>query len=169
MASRIHPNAASFKKAMRHHAKVRIPGLAVDHTRLIALLVFREIILRSVVDKGFYRAGHNVSVNRRDFSQPLTPVAPDEGILRGLSDLKLGDTIFITNALPYAEVIEHGLYPDPVTLGTYLRRGQIKGSHRGPGYFVFSERGFSRQAPKGVYRQSVQAALAKLRAAGALA
>lgn len=51
------------------------------------------------------------------------------------------------NNSPYAGVVEFGGYPDPVKLGTWNKR---KGS-----YEIRSARGFSKQAPVGMFRLSL--------------
>ena len=63
---------------------------------------------------------------------------------------------------PGAEVIENGGYPTPVKRGSYVRQGRPGA----PGYFILSAGGFSRQAPRGVYRVSVAEVVAKFRAGG---
>lgn len=54
----------------------------------------------------------------------------------------LGKTIYFTNNTPYANVIEYGGYPDPVSLGT----------NTGAGFQKLSTGGYSKQAPSGVVR-----------------
>lgn len=70
---------------------------------------------------------------------------------------------YLVNNLPYAEVIEYGYYPDPPEHGTYVPRGKSKYGITGPGWVQRSEGGFSRQAPYGVARISVEFAESKLR------
>jgi hypothetical protein len=52
-----------------------------------------------------------------------------------LSEFELGDIFFFTNNLPYARVVEFGLYPNPPKKGT----GKTVG-------------GFSKLAPQGMVR-----------------
>lgn len=54
-----------------------------------------------------------------------------------LTDLRLGDTFWLANALPYIRVLEYGLYPNPPKKGT----GKTVG-------------GYSTQAPSGMVRVS---------------
>lgn len=59
---------------------------------------------------------------------------------------KNGGKMFLFNNSPYAQVIEFGGYPDPVKKGTYIK---------GRGYVKRSQRGYSKQAPKGHFRIGV--------------
>lgn len=56
----------------------------------------------------------------------------------------LGKRTYFFNNLPYAEVVEYGLYPNPVKRGSKKRKGK--------GYVKYSEGGYSKQAPMGMMR-----------------
>ena len=58
----------------------------------------------------------------------------------------LGEKIYLTNPLPYANVVEYGGYPIPVKQGSYID-GQ---------YQVLSVNGYSKQAPNGMVRINLQ-------------
>jgi hypothetical protein len=63
--------------------------------------------------------------------------------------LKIGQTFYMANSLPYARTVEYGKYPNPPKNPT--------------GKTV---NGFSRQAPAGMARIAVDKGIAKLRARG---
>lgn len=63
---------------------------------------------------------------------------------------------YLTSTCDYINVLEFGGYPNPPLLGTYLKAGQSKDGHVGPGHYVFSENGFSRKAPNGMVRIVVE-------------
>lgn len=102
--------------------------------RVTVIKFFSQIVQASPVDTGRFRANWFATI-----STPSTRVQPDskktedqvnQRIVRKVN-VSVGKRIFyLTNNLPYAEVIEFGGYPD----GPKVKKG------------------FSRQAPKGVVR-----------------
>jgi hypothetical protein len=116
-------------------AASRLLGITVNNmVRLIALHVYSGVILKTPVDEGYLRAAWNISLNEPIFIE--TPGAHGSAALP--TDLGFFPRIFITNGLPYAAVVEYGLYAGigPLT---------VSGSNpnTGPGTF-------SRQAPAGM-------------------
>lgn len=89
--------------------------------RKLGLEAYRGILLRSPVDTGRFRASHRISLNRID-----TTVEPERTLgakftigaepggselaqaLSTLGSCTWGDTIHITNNLPYAKKLEDG-------------------------------------------------------------
>lgn len=76
------------------------------------LSVFSNVLLKSPVDTGRFRANWNVSASTPDNS---TSVSTDKQGLATVSkaaikinSYKAGPTIYITNALPYAQRLEYG-------------------------------------------------------------
>ena len=59
---------------------------------------------------------------------------------------------YLTNSLAYIGVLEYGGYPNPPKKGTYLTSKQSKDGKTGPGYFKFSQGGYSAKAPNGMVR-----------------
>ena len=57
--------------------------------------------------------------------------------------------------MPYIAVLEYGGYPDPPKKGTHLTSKQSKDGKSGPGYFKFSQNGYSAKAPNGMVRITV--------------
>ena len=142
----------------------------------VALEIYRRIIIRSPVDRGFYRASHNISVGASDISMPTEPSTSRGGAkatgseeqkffngLAALADIDVKSAIWLTTNLPYSEVIENGGYPTPVKKGSYIRKGRPGA----PGHFILSAGGFSRQAPAGVYRISAHEVIARIESSGA--
>jgi hypothetical protein len=121
-------------------AKVKEDMASVSRQGAIAL--FTDIIMQTPVDQGRLRANWNCSLS-----------APDEGTSLAWDDsgsytiskmtssvlaMSVKDTVYLTNALPYAATVEYGLYPNPPKRPT----GKTAG-------------GYSIQAPAGMVRVSV--------------
>ena len=68
---------------------------------------------------------------------------------KALTRLKIGQTFYLANNLPYARVVEYGMYPNPPKNPT--------------GKTI---NGFSKQAPAGMVRTNVNKAKAKLASRG---
>ncbi len=78
--------------------------------RKIALDLLLRLLLESPVDTGRFRANWRVGVNRVDLTvDDRTDLfeAQDDG-MGEIAAAKFGDTIYITNNLPYAEALEDG-------------------------------------------------------------
>lgn len=90
-----------------------------------------------------------------------------------VSRLPAYSTTFLANLMPYAPVVEYGGYPKSVKLGTWIpprfrgklgddakvTRTAVVGKRKKKTvatHVQFSEGGFSRQAPKGMARVSIQ-------------
>jgi len=70
-----------------------------------ALSVFGRIILRTPVDTGRLRGNWQVQLNKPAKGTLTTTKAQSPDAAK---KAKLGDSVFITNNLPYAQVIENG-------------------------------------------------------------
>ena len=68
-----------------------------------ALSLFGKIVVRTPVDTGRLRGNWQVQLN----SAP-TGILEGTKVQSGSTKAKLGDSIYIVNNLPYAEVIENG-------------------------------------------------------------
>lgn len=91
--------------------------------RKVVLDMYLGILLRSIVDKGRFRASHRIGINAED-SSVASPYTGDEPSLRdtvqfqsasaeelglalsAVSRLRFGDTAYLTNSLPYAAKLE---------------------------------------------------------------
>lgn len=110
-------------------------GITVSNmVRLLALHIFSGIVQKTPVDKGYLRAAWNLSLNREEYV--TTPGVSGNHNLP--SQLGLFPRVFITNGLPYAAVVEYGLYPG---IGDKTKQGSNPSTGSGI---------FSRQAPKGM-------------------
>lgn len=99
-----------------------------------SLQVLSAVDLRTPVDEGRLRGNNNVAVGKVDTKNDYTS-DPKARALQNLADFELGDTIYVTNNVEYAEVVEFGLYGNP------------PGSANGPK----TRGGFSIQSPAGMY------------------
>jgi hypothetical protein len=112
-------------------AKAKENGAAV--ARKVALELQAKVIEKSPVDTGMLRANWNVSLNLMDTAEYGSDMSGSTAIARGVGELfsfKVGDSIYITNNMPYVANLEFGLYGDgDKTSG-----------------------GFSKQAPQGFVR-----------------
>jgi hypothetical protein len=114
---------------------------------------FSRIIQKSPVDTGNFRNNWNFAVGEPDASNE-TRTGGGEGLfaqeIRGTVAAKIklnGETVYLTNSLPYAHVLEYGLYPNPPKLGS-KKRGEV-------GYAIHTIGGYSMQAPHGMVRVTV--------------
>lgn len=86
-------------------------NIAEEELKSIFGDVFRTAVKLSPVYTGAYRASWRISFNvaRTDVTAPGTPENPRRGAaFRWPAGFKLGDTVIISNAQPYAELIEYG-------------------------------------------------------------
>ena len=94
-----------------------------------------DIIMDTPVLSGRLRNNWMVSVNKG--SNETTERTGNESIGRvNAVKFKLGDTLYLTNNLPYAERIEFGLYPIPSKTGKTVN-------------------GFSAKSPQGMCRKNI--------------
>jgi hypothetical protein len=104
--------------------KAKENGAAV--ARKVALELQARVIEKSPVDKGFLRANWNVSLNLMDTAEYSSDISGSTAIARGVGELfsfKVGDSIYITNNLPYVGKLEFGLYGDgEKTSGGYSKQ-----------------------------------------------
>jgi len=147
MTKIIKPDALS--KTLKNALKV-LKGVGEKQAnfayRYAGIKLFSTVIVASPVDTGRFRA-----------SWLITTGTPAEGT-RSVGQKSKGDAyvlgkfpknalnagkIFMTNNLPYAQVLEFGKYPSPVKRGTYIGKGK---------YEIKSSGGFSKLAPTGMVR-----------------
>ena len=91
--------------------KEDLDELAESHVKEVIGTIFRAAVKFSPVYTGAFRASWRVSFNeiRTDVTNGRSPQAPIRGAaFRWPSGFKLGDTVYISNNQPYAELIEHG-------------------------------------------------------------
>jgi hypothetical protein len=109
------------------------------------------VVLLTPVDTG--RARSNWSISRGE--SPSAVIRPAGGTpldaTRAASELtSLGvyQTVWITNSLPYIRVLEYGGYPQEPVRGSWDRQAKR--------WIVKSVGGYSRQAPRGMVRITVE-------------
>lgn len=114
--------------------------------RRVGLDCLKGVIQKSPVDTGTFRASHAIGINKLNPETVEYGVTPSnaEAIAMKQADklkkVKEYDTVIIANSLPYAQTLEFGGY--------------------GPGQKTSG--GFSKQAPKGVYRVTLEEVDGKL-------
>lgn len=128
--------------------------------RKIALDLFSAVILRTPVDTGMLRGNWQVGVGTIPSGTAEKADKTGARVLRELQSkvdqAHWGTSIYLVNNLPYASVVEYGAFPNPVKRGTYVKTGQTKYGITGPGFVKRSAGGFSKQAPAGMVRISVE-------------
>ena len=109
----------------------------------VGMRLGQSLVLKSPVDTGRFRgnwqygAGKiNTDTNGREDRSGSSSMGR---IVEGLNSWRTGEMVYITNSLPYARVIEYGLF------------GKPPGSANGPK----TVGGYSRQAPAGMVRLTV--------------
>nr|BDD47044.1 hypothetical protein 14 [bacterium] len=119
--------------------------------RKTTLDVFSRIVKRTPVDTGRTRGNWQVSVAAPASGTVEDTEDPTNDISREIEQAQMTDSIFLTNNAPWILKLEYGGYPNPPERGTYIprRRG-------GPRYEQRSKEGFSKQAPKGMVRVTLE-------------
>lgn len=138
----------------------QINDLTVKQTeQIIKKTVFdltSSIIQDTPVDSGRLRANWLVSFNTPiDAELKLEDKEGDATIAKAkalINGNKIPLVYWIQNNLPYANVVEFGLYPNPVKLGSRTKQA-TKGSP--VKYQVLSVGGFSAKAPQGMVRINI--------------
>lgn len=98
--------------------------------------VFTSVNFKSAVDTGRFRANWNVSYGAPDLTvTDSTDQTRAEREIAKVDALPVGGVIYLCNSLPYARVLEYGLYPNPPKNPT----GKTVG-------------GYSKQTPQGMVR-----------------
>jgi len=111
--------------------------------RGVALELIKNVIAQTPVDKGTLRNNWRTGINTRNGRSLLSEDPSGERAMtearKKIKPVKGDETIVFSNNLPYAPVVEFGLYPNPPKNPT--------------GKTI---NGFSTQAPKGMSRISVE-------------
>lgn len=140
----------SLNKKLEKHAMGREAGV-----KQVALMISSAVIMRTPVMTGRARGNWFPAVNEPsgDVNDQAKQVersgasnARVEGFV-GKNDLA-GNVFWLSNNLPYIGQLEWGGYP------TYVKRGTWMGP--GKGYEIRSAAGFSKQAPSGMVRVTLE-------------
>jgi len=100
-----------------NRACVNIQNTSESRIRKVALAAYREINRGSPVDKGTFRANWVASIDTIDRSSDLSKTGKDvnEAVTTATAVItngaKLGTTVYISNAVPYAGKLEDGYSP----------------------------------------------------------
>jgi len=116
-------------------------GRVDDVVRKVALDMQKSMIFKAPVDSGRMRANFQCGldeINRRNGYLPGSDALARTA--QRLIEWKPGQDIYLTNSVPYAKVVEFGLY------------GKPPGSANGPK----TVNGYSKQAPAGYARLTAQ-------------
>lgn len=125
-----------------------------DVIRAVVFELLRMIVVRTPVDTG--RAAGSWMVRGGETDQFVLPesshMSREEAVALAMERVKSVDFSnpflmwWIYNNLPYIEVLEYGLYPNPPEKGSYVK---------GVGYVIKTVAGYSKQAPAGMVRISI--------------
>jgi hypothetical protein len=100
-----------------NRACVNMQNVSEARVKKVALAAYREINKSSPVDKGTFRANWVASIDTPDRSADLSKTSKDvsESVTKATAVItngaKLGTTVVISNAVPYAGKLEDGYSP----------------------------------------------------------
>lgn len=79
--------------------------------RKVGLDAYRGLLGRSPVDTGRFRGNWRIGINSVDKSttEETAPAGEKAAALEQIGAAKFGDSIYLSNNLPYAGVLEHGM------------------------------------------------------------
>lgn len=118
------------------------------------------VVLMTPVETGRARSSWNVSLGSPlgTYPPPGQQTYDQNNAMTQAGSLlaSLGEyqTVWIASGLPYIKVLEYGGYPDPPQRGSYDRAARQ--------WVIKSVGGYSRQAPRGMVRVTVEAVRAAL-------
>lgn len=123
--------------------------------RKVLLDMLATVVKRTPVDTGMLRANWQYgagempsgTIDTEDLSDEGRATVAREAAVIGSTKLMLGYVHYLTNNLPYAEVVEYGMYPNPPERGS-KKRGETE-------YTIHVVDGYSKQAPAGMVRITV--------------
>ena len=141
----------SFEKRIET-ASVKLLGRSEKRMKKSIKRLGVDVIMKTPVDKGvlinnWYASNRQVP-NRTTIQADPSGAKSIARLDKALARFKLGQTFFLANNLPYARVVEFGLYPNPPKNPT--------------GKTV---NGFSKKAPRGMVRIALQRFKARIKGA----
>jgi hypothetical protein len=158
-------NVDEWSINLRRAEQALVPGEVLKLQRKLVFLTlgaaveiapgrFRRIsgvVLLTPVDTGRARSSWNVSIGTPDGSYPATVRrrTRTDAATSALRSLGAYQTVWIASGLPYIKVLEYGGYPQNPVQGSWDRKART--------WVIKSEGGYSRQAPRGMVRVTVQA------------
>lgn len=103
MASRFAQDISKFVRKTQLRADLVLRKVALD--------AYRGLLNRSPVKTGRFRGNWRCSIGTADLTTTTSvlPTGEDSAVVKTIGDAKFGDTILLSNNLPYAGVLEHGM------------------------------------------------------------
>jgi hypothetical protein len=158
-------NAAAFNRELAEFSAVTLAGEMQTFAREIALEALARIVERTPVDEGIARGNWQTTIGapsedvlERDDPSGKASTAEGKATIKAWN-LDQGSA-FVSNNLPYIEVLEEGKFPNPPKRGSRIKDRDLPGRRRkrikksldvsGVRYIVKSAGGFSLQAPLGM-------------------
>jgi hypothetical protein len=129
-------NLAQFEKQLDDVVKEKVEKRVVDISRFIISVTYNNVIQNasevsgygSPVLRGNFRRNHKIAINYVDQSfsynlsateeRPLGPLKANKEVAK-LASLQIGDTVFISNSLPYARRLESEGWSTKTPQGIY--------------------------------------------------
>lgn len=113
----------SWKGSKPTDFAIQIKNDSEQHLKKISTEMLQGVIVRSPVDQGAFRGNHKISVNNPETTSDknLKDTEGNKTLLsesEKLKQLKLGETVYIQNNLPYAVRLENG-HSQQAPLGIY--------------------------------------------------
>lgn len=158
-------NLEEFTRRLREESRELTQDQLVLLQRRIVLDAWARVIQKTPVDLGYLRAGWQVTIgapgNRLPGPEPgpgsAAPPAPTlANAIAALAQLRPFQTVFISNPVPYASIIETGGFVP-------ANPGPSKDRRPGREGRVLVQNGFSTQAPQGMVAVTVAELLAIFR------
>lgn len=156
--------AKTFGQQMKAISKKYETRMLQLHKK-VSLDLFKKVILKTPVDTGRARGNWMFGINTipTDVSDDAKGNESLRNVITGLKGVKLGDTTVLANSVEYIGFLEYGGYPNPPKKGSWIK-GTGKKSKRtgkylkgGAGKWVIkSDGGYSKQAPQGMVRISIE-------------
>jgi hypothetical protein len=118
-------------------------GLTLDEAhRGIAIKLFTSVVMDTPVDSGALRGAWNISEGEPDESVNNSKDPSGSVLVARISSQvgRAGSVSVMTNPLPYAQVVEYGLYP---TGSAHKANSKV------------TPQGFSKKAPAGMVRRNI--------------
>lgn len=141
--------AQGFFERMEQIRKKYEKRMVLLHKKVSADL-FRRVILKTPVDTGRARGNWMIGINT--IPQTVSEDANGKEALRnvttGISGIKLGDTAVLANSVEYVGALEYGGYPNPPKKGSWDKKRKE--------WVIKSAGGYSKQAPVGMVRTTIE-------------
>ncbi|WP_052399137.1 hypothetical protein [Candidatus Francisella endociliophora] len=143
--------AKSFGSFAKKIADIDVKENVAKNLRVYSLKLYSRIQQYSPVDSGQFRFNNRLTIYNRT-NQVSSNSSKSKNTSQAKSETDrykdISKPIYIQNNLPYAEVIEDGLYPKNPKKGSWNKKTK---SHE-----IRSQNGYSKQATSGVYKVALE-------------